>query len=144
MNSFPRRCLALLIPLGLALPACQRPEDPPQPAHLLPKEKMVPLLADLHVLEARVETSRLPPDSARALFLTEQKTLFWQQEVTDSAFRRSYRYYGIHGKDLDGIYAAVIDTLKQRAAKLKPLDKAALPPPPISPALPANAAALAK
>jgi len=122
VNPLRRRCLALLLaPALLGLPACQRPEDPPQPADLLPKERMIPLLADLQVLEARVEGSRLPVDSARALYLAEQKSLLWKREVTDSVFQRSYRYYGIHGKDLDEIFGAVIDTLSRREAKFKPV-----------------------
>ena len=115
MKLFRRRCQALLLaPLLLALPACQRPEEPPRPADLLTKEQLVPLLADLHILEARVESSRLSPDSSRALYQAEQKNTLWKREITDSAFQRSYRYYGIHGKDLDDIYGAVIDTLKHR------------------------------
>ena len=94
------------------------------------------MLADLHQLEAQVENSRLSPDSARALFLAQQKNLLWKHEVTDSAFQRSYRYYGIHGKDLNEIYAGVIDTLTHREARLDPATakKAAAnqwgPPPP--------------
>lgn len=119
MKSFPRRCLGLLLaPLLLVGPACERPEEPLQPTELLPREKMIAVLANLQVLEARVENSRLPPDSARALYLTQQKVLFQQHAVTDSAFHRSYRYYNTHGKDLAEIYQAVIDTLSQRAAKL--------------------------
>ena len=102
------------------MPACQRPEEPPRPADLVPREKMISLLADLHVLEARVEGSRLQVDSARALYLSQQKALLGKSQVTDSAFQRSYRYYGIHGKDLDEIYKAVIDTLNQREKKLNP------------------------
>ncbi|GAB3326076.1 hypothetical protein GCM10027511_35580 [Hymenobacter humi] len=102
------------------MPACQRPEEPPRPADLIPREKMISLLADLHVLEARVESSRLQADSSRALYLSQQKALLSKSQVTDSAFQRSYRYYGIHGKDLDEIYKAVIDTLNQREKKLDP------------------------
>ncbi|MBD2769995.1 DUF4296 domain-containing protein [Hymenobacter sp. BT664] len=120
MKSFHRRYLGLLLaPLLLVVPACERPEEPPQPEELLPKEKMIPILADLQVLEARVENSHLRPDSAQALFQAQQKSLFWQQSITDSAFHRSYRYYGMHGKDLEEIYQVVIDTLNQRAAKLE-------------------------
>jgi hypothetical protein len=79
---------------------------------------MIGLLAELHVLEARVEGSRLHPDSARALYLAEHKALLKKTQVTDSTFQRSYRYYGIHGKDLDEIYKAVIDTLRQRETRL--------------------------
>ena len=121
MKSFHRCCLSLLLaPLLLVLPACQRPEEPLRPADLLPKEQLIPLIADLHLLEAQVEGSRLSPDSSRALYLSEQKNILSKRGVTDSAFQRSYRYYGIHGKDLDDIYGAVIDTLTRREAKFKP------------------------
>ena len=130
MKTFLRHGRSLLLaPLLLALPACQRPEEPPRPADLLPKERMVLLLADLHLLEARVENSRLPPDSSRALYLTQQKDLLLKRAVSDSAFQRSYRYYGIHGKDLDDIYGAVIDTLGRREAKLKALPMVPAPTP---------------
>ena len=125
VKSFRRCCLGLLLaPLLLAAPACQRPEETPLPAGLLPKEKLIPLLADLHLLEARVENSRLSVDSARALYLSQQKNVLWKREVTDSVFQRSYRYYSIHGKDLDGIYAAVIDTLSARETRLDPIASA--------------------
>lgn len=122
MKVFCRRCLGLLLPtLLLALAACQRPEEPPVPANLLGKDKIIQLLADMHQLEAQVENSRLAPDSARALYLEQQKGLYWRHETTDSAFQRSYRYYGIHGKDLNDIYTAVIDTLKKREEKFAPI-----------------------
>ena len=114
--------MASLLPfLLLALAACQRPEEVPQPADLIPKERMVPLLADLQQLEAQVENSRLPTDSARALFLAEQKKMLWKRGANDSTLQRSYRYYGSHGKDLPEIYQAVIDTLKERQKKYAPL-----------------------
>ena len=131
MKFLPCRHRALLLaPLLLAATACQRPEEPPQPDNLLTKDQMVSLLAQLHVLEARVENSRLSADSARALYLTQQKEILWRSQLTDSAFQRSYRYYGIHGKDLDEIYGAVIDTLSALEHKLDP-SPAALPTPPV-------------
>jgi hypothetical protein len=121
VKNFRPRCLGLLLAaLPLLLAACDTPEINPPPADLLPKEKMIPLLADLHELEARVESSRVSPDSGRALFLAQQKALLWKREVSDSVFQRSYRYYGIHGKDLHDIYGAVIDTLTARQHRLDP------------------------
>ena len=121
MKSFHCRYLSLVLaPLLLAVPACQRPEEPPKPINLVPREQMAQLLADLHQLEAQVESSRLSPDSSRGLFLAQQKNLLWKYQVTDSAFQRSYRYYGIHGKDLNEIYAGVVDTLGKREARLSP------------------------
>jgi hypothetical protein len=121
VKNFRPRCLGLVLAaLPLLLAACDTPEIKPPPPDLLPKEHLVPLLADLHELEARIESSRISPDSARALFLAQQKALLWKREISDSAFHRSYRYYGVHGKDLSEIYGAVIDTLTARQHRLDP------------------------
>ena len=120
MKRHLRPLLSGLAAALLLLPACQRPEEPTPPADLVPREKMVTLLADTHLLEAQVESTHLSPDSARALYLSQQKDLLWRAEVSDSAFQRSYRYYAIHGKDLDEIYGAVIDTLTSREKRFAP------------------------
>lgn len=88
------------------------------PAGLLPQPQLVSLLADLQVLESRVEASRLSPDSARALFLSQKQEVLWRRQVSDSTFQRSYRYYAVHGKDLEQVYQAVIDTLGEREKRL--------------------------
>ena len=110
-----------MLALGLLLVAgCARPEQVPTPPNLLPKEKMMSLLVQLHLLEARLETSRISGDSARALFLSQQHDLMWRNGVSepDSVFERSYRYYASHNKDLDEIYAGVIDSLTLREKKM--------------------------
>jgi len=85
----------------------------PQPANLLSKGLITSILIETHLLEARVESSHLSPDSARALFQTMQHGIWQRHHIkeADSSFQRSYRYYAVHDKDLDGIYAAVIDSL---------------------------------
>lgn len=108
----PPTLCALAAGLLLAT-SCARPEEAPRPANLVPKDQMVGLLVRLHLLEARIEAGRLSSDSARSLFLSQQRDLLWQRHISeqDSSFERSYRYYAVHGKDLDEIYAAVIDSL---------------------------------
>ena len=113
-----RFLLLLVLPLLAALSACQRPEDPPRPATLLSKDQMVRLLIDLHLLEARIDASRLGVDTARALYVRHQRTFLRRAQTTDSAFQQSYRYYGVHGKDLDDIYQAVIDSLGSKERQM--------------------------
>jgi len=103
--------------VGLLL-GCQRADDAPPPQPLMPREQLVSVLADLHLLEAQVENAHLSGDSARALYLQQQKSIFWGYEVTDSLFQQSFRYYASHGKDLDDIYGVVLDTLAARQTKL--------------------------
>ena len=103
------------------LGGCAIPEEVPPPAQLLPKEKMVSLLVQLHLLEARIEASRLSPDSARALFQSRKKELLWKNDVPekDSLLQHSYRYYAINNKDMDEIYKAVVDSLERRKTQLE-------------------------
>lgn len=108
------RRLGWLCALGLLVTACQKPEEVPMPAHLVPREKMINLLIELHLLEARTDAAALPSDSARALFRQQQKNVYRRYEISDSVFVQSYRYYAIHEKDLDEIYTIVVDSLTQR------------------------------
>jgi len=116
-----RPLLAASALLLAVLGGCAIPEEVKPPAQLLPKEKMVSLLVQLHVLEARIEASRLSPDSARALFQSQKKELLWKNDVPekDSLLQRSYRYYAINNKDMDEIYKAVVDSLERRKTKLE-------------------------
>lgn len=114
MKLLPAPYLLRTLAAGLLLTAsCARPEEAPKPANLVPKDQMVSILIRLHLLEARIEASRLAPDSARSLFLAQQRDLLWQRHISeqDSSFERSYRYYAVHGKDLDEIYTVVVDSL---------------------------------
>jgi len=111
----------LLLGAGLLLATgCDRPELVAPPSNLLSKEELTSILIRFHVLEARVESSRLAPDSARALFQAQRPQILAHYKVTeaDSAFERSYHYYSVHGKDLDEIYAAIIDSLAARTKKM--------------------------
>ena len=129
MKYLRRFLLLLALPLLVTLGACQRPEDAPRPANLMPKDKMVSLLVSLHLLETRIDASQLSPDTARALYQTQQREIFRRAQTSDSTFQRSYRYYGIHGKDLDEIYQAVLDSLGGLERKLgKPAGNQAPPP----------------
>jgi len=105
--------------LSLLLSGCDRPEMAVPPAELLSKEQMRGVLIDLHLLEARIESGRLSTDSARALYNEQQRLILQQHQVTDSVFRQSYRYYAIHDKDMDIIYAQIIDSLTAREKKLE-------------------------
>ncbi|GAA4384323.1 DUF4296 domain-containing protein [Hymenobacter koreensis] len=107
----------LLLLLGL-FTQCGRPEEPTPPAKLVPQDKMVALLIDIHLLEARVEAASMQADSARALFNQQLKDIYWRHEVEEDVFRQSYQYYAVHDKDLEQLYATVIDSLGQREIKL--------------------------
>jgi hypothetical protein len=112
--------LLLGVGLLLAVAGCARPEQVLPPPNVLSKEEVISLLVQFHLLESRIESSQLAPDSARALFQTMHDEILRRRQLkaADSTFERSYRYYAMNGKDLDGIYAAVIDSLAAREKKM--------------------------
>ena len=114
--AFIRPALAASGLLLALLTGCGMPEEVPPPVPLMPKEKLISLLVQLHILEARVESSHLSPDSARALFQQQKSEVMRKNNVSekDSLLQRSYRYYAINHKDMDEIYKAVIDSLEHR------------------------------
>ncbi|GAB3840114.1 DUF4296 domain-containing protein [Hymenobacter jeollabukensis] len=112
MKNLLRTALLALAPVLLS--QCDRPEEQVPPVKLLPREQMVSLLVDMHITEARVEASRLPHDSARVLFREQAKAVYWRHETDEATFRENMRYYATHGKDLEEIYATVVDSIQAR------------------------------
>lgn len=105
--------------LSVLLGACQRPEEPVPPQKLLPKSDFARLLMEMHLTESRIDAAHLARDSSVALFEQVKDSLLQSHHTTDSAFRQTYRYYSIHGKDLQEVYDAVIDSLNLRGVKLR-------------------------
>lgn len=78
---------------------------------VIPPAKMTELLIDIHILEARVDKLRLPNDSAFAIYNTLEKEIFDQNDLTKLEYERSYQHYLSNPKQLDQIYAVVVDSL---------------------------------
>jgi hypothetical protein len=114
------------------LTGCAMPEEVKPPPQLLSKGELVSLLVQLHLLEARVESSRLSPDSARALFQQQKSEILRKNNVSekDSVLPRSYRFYAVNHKDMDEIYKVVVDSLERRATKLNNSDQPTTKRPP--------------
>ena len=105
--------------LTVLLAACQRPEEPVAPQKLLAKPDFARLLMELHLTESRIDAARLSRDSSVALFEQVKDSLLQAHQTDDSVFQQTYRYYSIHGKDLQEVYDAVIDSLNLRGVKLR-------------------------
>lgn len=89
------------------------------PENLVPAEKMILLLADLHTAEGYIKNMRFgfyTVDSLQVVFYTLQEHILKQHKIDSAAFYSSYDFYLRKDlKTLDVIYQAVIDTLQIRA-----------------------------
>ena len=86
-----------------------------KPEGVLPKEKMISFLIDLHIAEARINNLNLRRDSAEKLFHKVEDSLFAKNGIdSDTVYDYSYEYYLKDIKGLDEIYSAVVDSLSLR------------------------------
>jgi hypothetical protein len=103
--------------LSLAVLAACGPESKNRPNNLLPEEKMVQILADVHIAEARIETNVIYPDTALMIFNREQKRILERYGVDEEQFRETYRYYLNNIRQMDRLYETILDTLSVREAR---------------------------
>ena len=88
------------------------------PAGLLEPGQLTSILADIHILESRVEAMQLHPDTAQVYFKRRQEDVFKKHGISKKQFDRTYDYYLEDLVNLDKIYEALVDTLSMREINL--------------------------
>lgn len=92
--------------------ACSKNES--IPSGVLPPQKMVSILTDVHELEAKILLLKLDYDSSVALFKQQQALLFEKHSVNDSVYNKSFDYYLNRVELMNKIYEGVVDSLSLR------------------------------
>ena len=108
-----------LIIFFLLLSGCISEVKPPQ--SVLAKEKMVDILIDIHIAEAKANRIQLRSyDSIQAYYKKLEADIYKKHKVDSVVYRKSFTYYMDHIKQMDEIYAAVVDSLnlKEKVGKL--------------------------
>lgn len=86
---------------------------------MVPREKMVQILADVHTREAQIERAVVYPDTALMIFNREKKLILENYGVSEQQFKDTYKYYLDNVEAMDKLYETIIDTLSVRETKLK-------------------------
>ena len=94
-------------------------QSPDRPKDLVPQDKMVQILADIHIAESQIETKVVYPDTALMTFNYWQKEILQKHGVKEEQFRDTYRYYQNNLKEMDELYEIIIDTLSVRETKMR-------------------------
>jgi len=84
---------------------------------IMPANKMINYLIDLHIAEAQIQNLRLKKDSSDYVFKIYEKHMLDKNELSDSLFIRSYNYYLKKPDQLEAIYEAVVDSISVRKSK---------------------------
>ncbi len=103
-------CLAFLLAVS-----CKKEESL---ADVLSREQMVKVLSELYLTEEKVNKLSLNRDSAALVFNYFNDEVFKKLGTTDSAFRRSMDYYMERPREIEKIYAALIDSLNLQEQRL--------------------------
>lgn len=87
------------------------------PHDIIPKDKMMTILMDIHIAEAgvKIETS---PDSTLAKANDYYHFIFRQNEVSEEDFRKSFRYYAKHPELLQSIYQTMLDEMSKKESEV--------------------------
>ena len=100
----------------LVIVGCQE-QSIKRPSHLIPEDKMVRILADLHTTEAQIESTISYPDTALMVYSKLEKQIWAKHDITEKQFRDTYDFYTSHLTEMDKLYEIVTDTLIAREAK---------------------------
>lgn len=89
------------------------------PDNLVPQQKMVQILADVHIAEALIENRVIYPDTALMTFNQQQQRILESYKVSEKDFRETYNYYLQNLPLMDKLYEVILDTLSVREAKAR-------------------------
>lgn len=85
-----------------------------KPDGLLPQDKMVEVLIDIHLTEGLTSAMPVAYDSSKVLYNLLEKDVFLKHAVNDSVFTQSLLYYLRDPAEMEQIYSRVVDSLLVR------------------------------
>jgi len=87
------------------------------PSYVIPRNKMINLMVDLHIVEASISTKNLPYDSAELLYSKFEKEIFKKHHTTDSMYRKSFEYYSANPETFNKMYTVIVDSLTMKESR---------------------------
>ena len=95
-----------------------------KPGNLIPADKMVNVLAEVHLAESKVSRLNLRgTDSANLVYKRLEQAIFKKYQVDTSAYTKSYIYYSSHPAEFEVLYQRVVEKLQKRTAPKKDTTK---------------------
>jgi hypothetical protein len=93
------------------------------PEGILPADKMVEVLIDIHLTEGIASAMPISYDSSQVLYRLLERDVFIKHEVKDSVFTESMNYYLQYPEKMDAIYARIVDSLSLKQSTENALDQ---------------------
>ena len=101
---------------GLLMVSCSKETKVPE--NTIPEEKMVLILTDIHLVEARVSrVSVISIDSSTLITEKLKKDIFKRYQTDTAAYNRSYKFYSTHPEFMEQIYEKVVKNIQKKVDK---------------------------
>lgn len=111
-HSFHKRLILLTGCIGLLfLTACQTIERNKKPENLIPEDKMVEVLMDVHLFNAAKSVNRLPLQQTG---MTPHQFIYEKHQIDSVAYEQSNAYYGTDLDKFEELHTKVKTRLEQR------------------------------
>ncbi len=101
----------------LSLCGCTQFQDQ-KPTDLIPEDRMIQIMVDIHVADALVEQKYGPTNPNRPLTNALYTRIYKNYAISPDQFRTSYRYYESHPEAMDRMYTQIITELSKKEAIL--------------------------
>ena len=108
----------LFIIIILTLGGCTQISDH-TPADLIPQDRMILLLVDIHVADALIEHKSGTQNVNLPLTNAIYTKIYQNYGVSSAQFRSSYQYYESHPALMDNMYTQIITELSKKEALMK-------------------------
>ena len=106
-------CLAFLFLLGCSHPTSKDEKN------ILPKDKMIHILLDMHLTEANSDPVKLKKDEKEMEKLaTEYEKIFKKNGVTSAEFYSTFNYYLSHPAQMDSAYKDLVTEATRRQSQV--------------------------
>lgn len=89
-----------------------------EPANLLPTEKMIDLITDVHIAEALIQQHQAHDQNVNYYTGLYYKTILKKFNITRKDFHENMEYYSYDSKKLDHIYTEVITNLTKKQTEI--------------------------
>lgn len=87
-----------------------------QPEGVLSRKDMINVLVRIHLAEAKANNSYLTNDTLKIFYQSLEDSIFKKYNTSKAGFEKSYQYYLQKPKEMDKMYAEVVDSLSLREA----------------------------
>lgn len=117
--SFERKIRQFITHLGIVflIVGCGPEKTPPG---ILTEQEMVNVLTEIYLAEEKAGHIGISHDSIKKIFPAFEAKIFEKAGISDTLFTKSLEYYKANPKQLEHIYAALVDSLSLQAQRLAP------------------------